>query len=164
MSISKQLNYYFITKKFSLNRNIYYFFFCRSNSLTPSPNSPLSRSNTFEKLTDEESPQQSSIRRPSSLALAQQTNSPRHTKGVPQTQKIHAPTQKPSNDGLVRPRSLPPKTDDVRKYQTYDANILSPSAQQGINISKVQNKAQVSLIPSRRSMIPTPAKYGLPDN
>ncbi|KAG8178548.1 hypothetical protein JTE90_015918 [Oedothorax gibbosus] len=109
----------------------------RSN---PSPNSPLS--NTFENLDGP--------RRPSSLALAQQTNSSRNSTGFPQ-KVVSSNMQKPTNEGVVRPRI----------DSKFDSNILSPNAQQS-NIPKVPNKA--SLIPGRRSMIPMPAKYGLPEN
>ncbi|CAL1289078.1 unnamed protein product [Larinioides sclopetarius] len=116
---------------------------------TPSPKSPLSRSNTFEKLTDEETSPQPTIRRPSSLALAQKTNSPRKVKGA-YSARDDASSQKPAYD---RPRTVPPP----RAENT----ILSPSG----NIPKLMNKAQGSNIPtSRRSMIPMPSKFGQPDN
>ncbi|XP_055925088.1 adenomatous polyposis coli protein-like isoform X2 [Argiope bruennichi] len=116
---------------------------------TPSPKSPLSRSNTFEKLTDGETSPLPTIRRPSSLALAQKTNSPRNVKGAYST-KEDASSQKPAYD---RPRTVPPP----RAENT----ILSPCG----SIPKLMNKAQGSSIPtSRRSMIPMPSKFGQPDN
>ncbi|GFQ95464.1 adenomatous polyposis coli protein [Trichonephila clavata] len=120
-----------------------------SQRSTPSPKSPLSRSNTFEKLTGEETSQQPLIRRPSSLAISQKTNSPRNTKGA----AGKGPSQKPTNDSLIKSRTVaPPRTSETA--------ILSPSG----NATKAMNKAQMSNIPTRRSFIPTPAKFALPDN
>ncbi|GFY75960.1 adenomatous polyposis coli homolog [Trichonephila inaurata madagascariensis] len=120
-----------------------------SQRSTPSPKSPLSRSNTFEKLAAEEASQQPLIRRPSSLAISQKTNSPRNTKGA----AGNALSQKPNNDSLIKTRTVAPP-------RTSEATILSPSG----NAPKAMNKAQMSNIPTRRSFIPTPAKFTLPDN
>ncbi|GIY08115.1 adenomatous polyposis coli protein [Caerostris extrusa] len=60
---------------------------------TPSPKSPLSRSGTFERLSDAETSPTPAIRRPSSLAIANRTRS--------------APSQKQAND-RPRPSILSP--------------------------------------------------------
>ncbi|XP_035218630.1 uncharacterized protein LOC118191883 isoform X2 [Stegodyphus dumicola] len=137
----------------------------RQSSQTPSPKSPLSRSSTFEKLNDEEGSTSPAARRPSSLALAQKTCSPRHAKGLPVPQKSYGISQKQTVESATKPRSALSRTEDPKRMPLSEATLLSPTSHSGIsNIPKMQNKAQASLIPGRKSMIPTPAKFGVPEN
>lgn len=127
----------------------------RSSSETPSPQSPLSRSSTCEKLNDEDGNSSLLLKRPSSLPLSHKTGSPRHVK-IPSGQQrpVYTSTQRQASEGIVRPTRTTTKTDAV-----------SPTSyQNSSNIPKFQNKAQPSLIPNRRSMIPTPAKIEFQDN
>lgn len=129
--------------------------FSRSPSDTPpSPLSPLSRSPTFEKLNGDDGNALSSLRRPSTLPLSQKTASPRHVKMPSSQQRFSYPsTQKHSMESTAKPRAM------------YKTDVLSPTSHQNLsNIPKFHNKAQQSLIPNRRSMIPTPGKLQFPDN
>ncbi|XP_054713781.1 adenomatous polyposis coli homolog [Uloborus diversus] len=133
----------------------------RSSSQTSSPKSPLSRSSTFEKLNEEEKQAVPAVRRPNSLALSEKPNSPRH-KALIAPQRNFISMQKLANDGSLKPRALP---QDSKKCQLSEGAVLSPvSHQNNGNIPRMINKAQASLIPSRRSMIPTPAKFGGSEN
>lgn len=128
--------------------------FLRSPSQTPSPQSPLSRSSTYEKLNEDDGSPTSLLRRPNSLAISQKMGSPRHMKVPSAPQRPYSSTQRQGSEGIVKPRTIPSKTD-----------MQSPTSHQNLsNIPKFQNKAQPSLIPNRRSMIPTPAKFEFPDN
>lgn len=128
------------------------FLFSRSPADTPpSPLSPLSRSPTFEKLNGDDG---NALRRPSTLALSQKTASPRHVKMPSSQQRFSYPsTQKHSMESTAKPRAM------------YKTDAVSPTSHQNSsNIPKFHNKAQPSLIPNRRSMIPTPGKLQFPDN